>query len=90
MVCGYKFKITDFKSNDTLSLVTVENTGVAPIYYDIYITVNGVRSTETLKYLQPGENRQYSVKSGGKNPELTIECDRLVPGQRIEYDANLE
>ena len=90
MVCGYKFKITDFKSNDTLSLVTVENTGVAPIYYDTYITVNGVRSTETLKYLQPGENRQYSVKSGGKNPELTIECDRLVPGQRIEYDANLE
>ena len=25
MVCGYKFKVTEFKTNDTTSLVTVEN-----------------------------------------------------------------
>jgi hypothetical protein len=90
MVCGYKFKVIDFKSNDRASLITVENTGVAPIYYDAFLTVNGVRSTQTLKYLQPGERQQYTVNSGGKKPELTIECDRLVPGQRIEYAADLK
>jgi len=90
MVCGYKFKVTDFKSNDTTSLVTVENTGVAPIYYDAYIAVNGIRSKETLKYLQPGESYQYTVNSVAKKPELTIECDRLVSEQRIEYEADLE
>ena len=68
----------------------MENSGVAPIYYDAYVTVNGVRSTETLKYLQPGESRQYIVNSGGSTPELTIKCDRLVPGQQIEYEADLK
>jgi hypothetical protein len=90
MVCGYKFKVTDFKANNSTSRVTVENTGVAPIYYDAYITVNGVRSLKSLKYLQPGESAQYMVKSGGQNPILTIECDRLVPGQIIEYAAELD
>lgn len=90
MVCGYKFKITEFKTNSTTSLVTVENTGVAPIYYDAYITMNKVRSTKSLKYLQPGESAQYIVNSGGSNPELTIECDRLVPGQKIEFDADIQ
>jgi hypothetical protein len=90
MVCGYKFKVTEFKANDTTSLVTVENTGVAPIYYDAYIAVNKIRSTKSLKYLQPGESAQYTVNSGGQNPELTIECDRLVPGQQIDFEANLK
>jgi hypothetical protein len=90
MVCGYKFKITEFKANDTTSLVTVENTGVAPIYYDAFVTVNKVRSTKSIKYLQPGESAEYTVNSGGENPQLSIECDRLVPGQRIEFDADLK
>ena len=90
MVCGYKFKVTDFKTNGSTSQITMENTGVAPIYYDAFVTVNGVRSTETLKYLQPGESRQYGVNAGGTDPILTIECDRLVPGQQITFDANLK
>ena len=51
--------------------------------------MNGIRSKETLKYLQPGKSKQYTVSSGGKNPQLTIECDRLAPGQQIEYEADL-
>lgn len=89
MVCGYKFKITEFKASETTTLVTVENTGVAPIYYDAFITVNGVRSKESLKYLQSGENKIYKVKVGGTDLKLTIECDRLVPGQQIQFDADL-
>jgi hypothetical protein len=89
MACGYKFKVTDFKANGTTSQVEVENTGVAPIYYDAYVTVNGVRSANTLKYLQPGESRLYSVNSVGESSKLAIECDRLVPGQKIEFEADL-
>jgi hypothetical protein len=54
------------------------------------MTVYGKRSSETLKFLQPGERRQFNVKSGGRNPELTIECDRLVPGQKIEFEADIK
>ncbi len=89
MACGYKFKVTEFKASKSNSLVTVTNTGVAPIYYDAYITVNGVRATQSLKYLQAGETRQFKVESGGKNPILTIESDRLVNGQKIEFEADL-
>jgi hypothetical protein len=89
MACGYKFKITKFETSPTESQVTVLNTGVAPIYYDAFVTVNSVRSAESLKYLQPGEARQFVVKAGGEYPKLTIECDRLVPGQRIEFEADL-
>ncbi|MBN2008803.1 DUF4832 domain-containing protein [candidate division KSB1 bacterium] len=89
MACGYKFQVTEFTTNKYSAKVTVKNTGVAPIYYDAFITVNGVRSEESLKFLQPGESRQFHVQSGGENPKLTIECDRLVPGQKIEYNADL-
>ena len=89
MACGYKFKVTDFKTNENSAKVTVENTGVAPIYYDAFVTVNGVRAAESLKALQAGDTREYQVESGGENPKLTIECDRLVPGQKIEYEADL-
>jgi hypothetical protein len=90
MACGYKFKVCDFKTSKNKSVVSVTNTGVAPIYYDAYITINGIRSLESLKFLQPGDTLQYQVQSGGKSPALTIESDRLVPGQKIEYEANLD
>jgi len=90
MDCGYKFTVTDFKANETSAKVTVKNTGVAPIYYDAFITVNGIRSAESLKFLQAGNTRVYQIQSGGKNPKLTIECDRLVPGQKIGYNADIK
>ena len=89
MACGYKFKVTGFKANKNSTLVTIENTGVAPIYFDAYVTINGVRSTESLKYLQAGAAREFLVWSGGEKPVLTIECDRMVAGQIIEYEAAL-
>ncbi len=67
----------------------MENTGVAPIYHDAYVAVNGVRAPESLKLLAPGQRRQFTVASGGAAPVLTIEADRLVPGQTIGFDADL-
>jgi len=90
MACGYRFEVTRFEANDSAARVTVKNTGVAPIYYDAFPAVNGVRARESLQGLLPGEEREFAIAAGGESPKLTIECDRLVPGERIEFEAELE
>ncbi len=90
LACGYRFKVTAFEAGPKQSRATVTNAGVAPIYYDAWVAVNGARSAESLKFLGPGESRRFTIASGGARPALTIECDRLVPGQRIEFDADLK
>jgi len=91
LACGYKFQVTSFKANSKQSIVSVKNIGVAPIYYDAFMTVNGIRSQESLKGLLPGTQYEFHVSSGGdpSKIKLTIECDRLVLGQSIEFTAEL-
>lgn len=88
LACGYLFKICAFEASMNESRVTVTNRGVAPVYYDVFVVVNGIRAKASLKHLQPGETREFNVASGGANPRLTIECDRLVKGQQITFDAD--
>jgi hypothetical protein len=90
MACGYKFKIVKFEASSTASRLTVLNSGVAPIYYDAFVAVNGVRASESLKCLSAGESRQFTIPSSSDNPQVTIECDRLVPGQKIEFEADIK
>lgn len=87
--CGYRFQVTRFQAAADRSEVTIDNRGIAPLYHDAFPTVNGVRSKTSLKGLLPGQSLLFAVSSGGTAPRLTIEADRLVPGQRIEYDADL-
>jgi hypothetical protein len=89
MACGYRFKVKRFLTSSIASELEIENTGIAPIYFNAYPAVNGVRSGTTLKGLQPGETRQFRVANGGDLPVVTIECDRLVSGQRIGFEADL-
>ncbi len=89
LACGYKFRILAFDASASRSRVTVTNTGVAPIYHDAYLAVDGVRAERSLKGLLPGESRTDEIAAGGTSPKLTIACDRLVPGQSIEFEANL-
>lgn len=89
LACGYRFKILAFSASPTASRVMVTNTGVAPLYYDAFVTVNGVRARASLKGLQPGERREFEIASGGMVPKLSLTCDRLVAGQQIEYEADL-
>ncbi|MDP3378914.1 MAG: hypothetical protein Q8S53_11160, partial [Brevundimonas sp.] len=88
--CGYRLRITRFVSAAGRSEVTVENGGVAPLYFPAYVAVEGVRAGSSLKGLLPGQSRVFQVAAGGAAPRLTVECDRLVPGQRIEYEADLK
>lgn len=90
MAAGYRFRVTAFRAAAASAQVTVENRGIAPIYYDAWVAVNGVRSVESLQGLRPGESRAFTIASGGDAPVLTIECDRLVAGQRIEFEADLD
>jgi hypothetical protein len=86
--CGYKLKVISFVASDTLCRAQVKNIGVAPLYYDAFVAVNGIRCKESLAGLLPGQTRLYQVDAGGPLPSLTIESDRLVAGQKIEYEAD--
>lgn len=89
MATGYKFQIMSFEASEEQSNITVKNIGQAPIYYDAYFSVNGTRANKSLISLQPGNIETFVINSGGNNPKLTIECDRLVEGQTIQYKADL-
>jgi hypothetical protein len=71
-------------------LIEVKNTGVAPIYYDAYVAVGGIRARESLKLLEPDSSIICNFAINKNSLNLTIECDHLVPGQQIEYEANLK
>jgi hypothetical protein len=92
LATGYRFEITAFTSSPVDTRVTVLNRGVAPIYYDAFVSVNGVRANASLKLLLPGDRREFIIPLGsaaGDNLQLRIACDRLVQGQHIQYDADL-
>ena len=90
MLCGYRYEITDVRVKEDSTCVQIKNSGVAPIYYDAYVAVNGVRSESSLKDLQPGQSRWVGIPAGSTDMEITIECDRLVSGQKIEFDADVK
>lgn len=93
MAMGYHFAIRDFKIKPGEGAgVLIANTGVAPIYRDAYVAVGGVRGEYNLRQLLPGKEAWVAIN----NPSVTasssptIECDHLVPGQRIQYDADVK
>ena len=90
MACGYQFKLLELNSTSTSTIGTITNVGIAPIYYDAYPSMRGVRSGESLKHLLPGQSKTFTIDSVGEGRDFSIECDRLVPGQRIQFAADLE
>jgi len=100
MALGYRFRITAFRSASSTggspgageparSEVVVTNEGIAPLYHDAFVTVDAVRASETLRGLLPGETKTFTIPAGSDSPTLTIQSDRLVPGQTIEFNASL-
>lgn len=92
MSMGYKFEIKDFRVKGDEAAVLIENIGVAPIYRDAYVSVGGVKGEYSLKSLMPGEKKWILIKGDGVSATAVpqIECKHLVPGQKIEYKANIE
>ena len=89
MACGYRFRLTRLESSYGKTTGVFHNVGIAPIYFDAIPAVDQVRSISNLKGLLPGESIDFEVARGGERPVLTIESDRLVDGQVIEFEADL-
>ena len=87
--CGYHFQLKKLSTDGETTRAEVTNTGVAPIYRDAYLTVGGVRSTESLKGLLPGDTRQIIIEKATDGSDVTIESDFILPGQTIQFDADL-
>ncbi len=85
MAAGYKFKLVSLKVSSDSAVAIVKNVGIAPIYYDAFISVDGVRSPISLKLLAPGDEIECSVSKGGTEAIVKIESDRLVEGQEIGF-----
>lgn len=90
MATGYRFKIVSLKTAVDTSVFEITNYGVAPIYYDAFIAVNGTRSPQSLKLLAPGDTLTCSVSADARDAAITIECDKLVPGQQIQFYGTQE
>jgi hypothetical protein len=94
MSMGYCFEVRDFRVVDGEAAILVANIGVAPIYRDAFLAVNGVRSKLNLRTLMPGESRWTKMSDRGISADkctVTVECDHLVNGQKgIEFVADVK
>ena len=91
MSMGYRFELRDFRVKEDSAAVLVANVGVAPIYRDAYVSVGGAKGDYSLKNLMPGEEQWVVVSGEGVSEHAVPEivCGHLVPGQKIEYDADI-
>ncbi|MCP4499630.1 MAG: hypothetical protein GY822_06645 [Deltaproteobacteria bacterium] len=92
MNTGYRFnfKVTTWQSSEQFVRGRIENTGLAPAYFDVYPTVNEVRSATNLRGMLPMESRGFVVDRPAGELVLSLQGDRLVPGQAIEFEANID
>ncbi|MFY0714638.1 hypothetical protein J1D01_13245 [Seonamhaeicola sp. NFXS20] len=81
---GYKFEVIKFEKVNGKSLLTVKNIGCAPIYYDAYFSINGNKSTKSLKTLMPNQESVFTINYDG-NEDLIIICDKLLSEQTIDF-----
>ena len=91
MSMGYRFEIRDFqvKEGEGAS-VLIANVGVAPIYRSAFVEVEGVRGDLDLRTLMPGGEAWVTIPcQATKASRPSIACDHLVPGQEIQYQADI-
>ena len=92
MSMGYRFEVCDFRIKEGESAsVLIANIGVAPIYRDAYVEVDGVRGELNLRTLMPGEKAWVTIPcKASKKSRPAIACDHLVDGQEIQYKADIQ
>lgn len=93
MATGYRFQVDDFRIKEGVgAVVNISNVGVAPIYRDAYVAVDGKRGDYSLRNLMPGKDRWIDIKLPDVTQKsvITIECDHLVPGQSIQFQADVK
>ena len=88
MACGYHFALTGLYANDSQTAACVTNTGIAPIYRDAFLAIDGIRSETSLKGLLPGDTLLVYVNRVTNGHDVTIESDYILPSQTIQFDAD--
>ena len=92
MSMGYRFEIRDFQVKEGQgAAVRIANVGVAPIYRDAFVQVEGVRGDLNLRTLMPGDEAWVTISckaTAASRP--SIACDHLVAGQEIQYQADIQ
>lgn len=82
--CGYRIKVVSRTWSKKRGLVvTLANDGVAPIYHRAFPTADGVRCTEPLGRLLPGETKAFSFPMAGSDAEIGLDSDKLPKGMTI-------
>lgn len=94
MHAGYHLVVTDYRVARTRARVTVRNTGIAPVYHPLFVTVNGVRAERSMQRLAPGTSATYEVTGldidlANITATLTITSDKLYPGQHVPFEAHV-
>ena len=91
IAAGYSFRVLDCQTNGRKTKVIITNEGVAPIYYDAYMAIGDIQSQQSLKGLLPKDTIEVTISAGLEDGnELTIACQRLVPGQEIQFNADIQ
>ena len=92
MSMGYRFEIRDFQVKEGEgAAVRIANVGVAPIYRDAFVEVEGVRGDLNLRTLMPGDEAWVTIKCKAATASRpSIACDHLVSGQEIQYQADIK
>jgi hypothetical protein len=85
-VMGYQFKLaTKFSARARRLTVTVTNLGVAPIYYDTFVSIDGVLQQgagQNLRDLLPGKELVLVLATGSRRtkPHVDLRCERAPLG----------
>ena len=92
MSMGYRFEIRDFQVKEGEgAAVLIANVGVAPIYRDAYVEVEGVRGDLNLRTLMPGDEAWVTIPCQATTASRpAIACDHLVSGQVIQHQADIK
>ena len=89
MSMGYRFEIRDFVIGENARIL-IANVGVAPIYRDAFLELDGVKGELNLRTLMPGEEAWVTFPHATVESVPRIVCDHLVPGQEIQYQASIQ
>ena len=88
MSMGYRFEIRDFVIGENARIL-IANVGVAPIYRDAFVELDGVKGELNLRTLMPGEEAWITFPHATLASVPHIVCDHLVEGQEIQYQADI-
>lgn len=88
MASGYKFRVSDCKTNGSETRLTVSNQGIAPIYRDAFFAIGNVQSETSLRGLLPGKGMEIIIPVALNDAnDLQIVSPFILPNQKIEFET---